>query len=131
MKLTNQEILTIVENLTPLMQDSQTEYPAAISYSAARNFNILSPIAEDILEERMEIIKTHSEVTYDAQTGEFHYYFPNNEEAEAANKALKDLLAVENEVNITKFYYKVIQEEKISMSVMNAICFMVEVEGEG
>lgn len=56
MKMLNKDILEAVENLNSTIQDCSL-LPASVSYAVIRNFKILSPIAEDIYNERKRLLK--------------------------------------------------------------------------
>lgn len=59
MKLKNKDIVEIAEALSILIQDT-VPLPALVSFAVVRNFKLLQPIAEDIHNERLNILKRYS-----------------------------------------------------------------------
>lgn len=123
MKMSNKDILEAVENLNSTIQDCSL-LPASVSYAVIRNFKILSPIAEDIYNERKKIIERYGEKVDDIT------YQISEEKREAANQELNALLAVNTSVPLATFSIDILQGYDIPLKVMNTLYFMVEADEE-
>lgn len=122
MKLTNNEIYTYAVTLVEAFADNTQRLPMKINFYLQKNKKTLMELAQDIEDSRLEIIRSYGELSEDG----IHYII-NNDKIENAQKELKDLLNLEQEVNIY-----MISEEKLSDDIslttgqMEAIMFMIE-----
>lgn len=115
----NKEILHIVEGLSQILQDS-TSFPANVSYAIIRNFKILSPIAEDIYNERENIIKKYGEKIEDG-----HYQIPEDK-INIANQELDNLLNMDTNVQLVTFSIDNLLGYDIPLKTMNILYFIIE-----
>ena len=60
MKYTNREVTSMFEGLA-LVRRSGITFPAKIAYAIVRNFRIIDPFYQDIMDARNKIIRDNSE----------------------------------------------------------------------
>ena len=91
----NKEILTVIKGLSEL---EELDIPLKIktSYLLARNRQILTPFADIINEQQIELYKKHGHKT------ENNTYKVSNEKIPDLEKDLNELLEIENKVQIVK-----------------------------
>lgn len=122
--LTNDEIYHIAVDLLNSFSDSDenTYLPAAVAFSLQKNRSIILNIASEIENHRVNILTKYSINIQDDQLQ------IDPAKVDLANKELKDLLDIEQEVKIYTFKIEEVLEVKFTPAQMNAILFMIDEE---
>lgn len=122
MKFTNNEIYNLATRLNEMFQDANQRLPIKLNFFLQKNKKILLEFAQEIEENRMEILRTYGEI--DEETGNLHV--PEDKVA-AANKEIIDLLSLEQEVAIKTVKFEDIPEDiSLTTGQMEAIIFMID-----
>ena len=118
-KMNNGMIYQYALTLNEALNNNDLQMPVAVIFSIEKNKQTLMTIAQDIEKYRMDIIKKYGEEV------DGNYNVPQDK-IEIANKELKDLFSIEQEVNIYKFNIEDLGDIKLTSNQMNAILFMIE-----
>ena len=118
-KMNNGMIYQYALTLNEALNDNDLQMPVAVIFSIEKNKQTLMAIAQDVEKYRMDIIKKYGEEV------DGNYNVPQDK-IEIANKELKDLFSIEQEVNIYKFNIEDLGDIKLTSNQMNAILFMIE-----
>lgn len=121
MKLTNEQIYQMANELVAAFDKSELYLPARANFSIQKNIEILTAAAQEIEKTRLEVAKHYGEPSENGES----YLIPN-EQLDAANKELMDLFAIEQELNIRTFSIDTLGETQLSAAQMHAIMFMIE-----
>ena len=122
MKFTNYTIYVYSQNLSSAFSDKEQHLPVKLNFSILKNSQLLSTLAQEIEETRINIIKHYGEIQEDG-----NIKVPENKIA-IANQEIEDLFSIEQEVNILKVDIESFGDLQLSIEQMNAIMFMVEGE---
>mgnify|MGYP007056328404 FL=1 len=117
----NKDILTLFSGLQTIAANTEMQLPAKVAFAIARNIKVLTPIVEDIETARIHIGETYGILT------EQGYNVPSVSQ-EVANKELLALANTEVEVPIVKIKISDIEDLNISVSIAEALIFMIEEE---
>lgn len=126
MKLSNEKILGDSSHLSIL---SQKEFPVKVSYAIAKNLSKLEAELKTYNLEREKLIEKYSEkdstgkTIIDPTTQQIKILDENLDEW---NKDFKDLLAIENDVEIHKFSIEALNGQNISAGELMLIEYMIE-----
>lgn len=118
-KMSNGIIYQYALALNEALNDNDLPMPVAVIFSIEKNKQTLMAIAQDVEKYRMDIIKKYGEEVNG------NYNVPKDK-IEIANKELKDLFSIEQEVKIYKFNIEDLGDIKLTSNQMNAILFMIE-----
>lgn len=122
MKFTNNEIYNLATRLNEMFQDANQRLPIKLNFFLQKNKKTLLEFAQEIEENRMEILRTYGEI--DEESGNLR--IPEDKVA-AANKEIIDLLSLEQEVAIRTVKFEDIPEDiSLTTGQMEAIIFMVD-----
>ena len=122
MKLTNQAIYNYALSLNNAFQDESQKLPVKINFYLQKNKSILTALAQDIEQSRMEIIKDAGELSEDGT----QYKIPK-EKVEEVQKELNDLFALEQNVNIYTINIDSLNDDlALTTGQMEAIMFMID-----
>lgn len=121
MKLKNSEILNFVQNFDKNFKQETQYFPARVNFYLYKNIKPLMEAAESAMMVREDIFKRFGRFDEQKQG-----YVFTDEGRELANKELKDLLNLEQEVNITMLNLKDLEGLKFTPEQMNTIFFMIE-----
>ena len=123
MKLTNNKIYSYANALLQEFSGSaDLKLPIKINFYLQKNMQLLKTLALEIENSRLEIIKNYGELTEDGVS----YVIPR-EKAEDAQRDLKDLFALEQEVQIYTININDLSNDLVlSMSQMEALMFMID-----
>ena len=121
MKLTNNEIYKLANELTTVIQSLNIYMPAKVNFYIQKNLNILSAAAQEIDKARMEIIQHYGEI----KEGQQNYSF-SNENLEIANKEFADLLSIDQELDIKILNIEAFGNIELTSIQMQALMFMIE-----
>lgn len=122
----NREIITIYDKLTALAKDNTLHLPAKVAYAIVHNLRTITPIAQDILEQKEKIGATYGKYVEDG-TGGAYFHIPENK-VEIANKELDDLLEMDTPFSPLQIKMESIENLELSIDAMQALYFMI---GEG
>ena len=118
-KMNNGMIYQYALTLNEVLNDNDLQMPVAVIFSIEKNKQTLMAVAQDVEKYRMDIIKKYGKEV------DGNYNVPQDK-IEIANKELKDLFSIEQEVNIYKFNIEDLGDIKLTSNQMNAILFMIE-----
>ena len=118
-KMNNGMIYQYALALSEALSDNDLQIPVAVLFSIEKNKQTLMAIAQDVEKYRIDIIKKYGEEVNG------NYNVPKDK-IEIANKELKDLFSIEQEVKIYKFNIEDLGDIKLTSNQMNAILFMIE-----
>ena len=118
-KMNNGMIYQYALTLNKALNDDDLQMPVAVIFSIEKNKQTLMAVAQDVEKYRMDIIKKYGKEV------DGNYNVPQDK-IEIANKELKDLFSIEQEVNIYKFNIEDLGDIKLTSNQMNAILFMIE-----
>lgn len=121
MKLTNNEIYSITNNLLSNMNKLEMYIPAKANFFLQKNIQIMTAAAEEIDKSRIEIAKH-----YGTPDEEGRQYKINEEHLQEANKELEDLFSIEQELDIKTFSIEALGNAEFTPAQMNAMMFMIE-----
>ena len=118
-KMNNGMIYQYALTLNKALNDDDLQMPVAVIFSIEKNKQTLMAVAQDVEKYRIDIIKKYGKEV------DGNYNVPQDK-IEIANKELKDLFSIEQEVNIYKFNIEDLGDIKLTSNQMNAILFMIE-----
>ena len=122
MKLTNNEIYTLAQQLAVAFTNNEQRLPMKLSFCIQKNKKLLVELAQDIEQGRLEIAQT-----YGVLDTEINQYTIPPEKIADAQKELLELFDVEQEVNICMIKADSLNDDiELTMSQMEAIMFMIE-----
>lgn len=123
MKLSNERILN---DLKTLGEISQKQLPIKVSYAIAKNISKIESELKIYNKEREKLINKHAEkddkgkVIAD-ENGQIKFKDP-----EAWDKDIKELLAIENEIEVHKFHLEALEGYSMSAAELKAIDYMID-----
>ena len=120
--LTNGEIYNLAMHLSNSFVDNELYLPAAVNYSIQKNKTIISELAQEIEQHRINIIYHYGEVLEDG-----NIKVPEDKVNEA-NKEINDLLLIEQELKLYTFKIEEIADVQLTSAQMSSIMFMIEEE---
>ena len=123
MKLTNNQIYSYAIQLNEAFTDATQRIPMKINFYLQKNKTTLMEMAQDIENNRMDIIKNYGVVVEDDPD---KYSIPADKIQEAQQE-LVDLLNLEQEVNIYMISVDSLTDDiSLTTAQMEAIMFMIE-----
>lgn len=123
MKLTNNQIYSYAIQLNEAFKDATQRLPMKINFYLQKNKTILMEMAQDIENNRIDIIKNYGVVMDDDPD---KYSIPADKIQEAQQE-LTDLLNLEQEVNIYMISVDSLTDDiSLTTAQMEAIMFMIE-----
>lgn len=120
--LTNGEIYDLAIRFSKSFMDNELYLPAAVNYSIQKNKTIISEMAKEIEQHRINIIHHYGEILENGNV-----IVPENK-IDNANKEINDLLSIEQEVKIYTFKIEEIADVQLTSAQMSSIMFMIEEE---
>ena len=122
MKLTNNKIYNLAQQLTTVFQNGEQKLPIKLSFCIQKNKQTLLSLAQDIEQSRMEIVRNYG--TLNQETNQ--YYFEPDKTIQVQNE-MQDLFDIEQDVNICMINADILNSDiELSMSQVEAIMFMIE-----
>lgn len=122
MKLTNNEIYNLAQQLAGAFTNNEQRLPMKLSFCIQKNKKILIELAQDIEQGRLEIAQA-----YGVLNTEINQYTIPPEKIADAQKELVELFNIEQEVNICMIKADSLNDDiELTMSQMEAIMFMIE-----
>lgn len=123
MKLTNNQIYSYAIQLNEAFKDATQRLPMKINFYLQKNKATLMEMAQDIENNRMDIIKNYGVVVDDDPD---KYSIPG-EKVQEAQQELIDLLNLEQEVNIYMISVDSLTDDiSLTTAQMEAIMFMID-----
>ena len=125
MKLTNQLILNSIEGLSAI---SKREFPIKVSYAISKNIKKINEELITYNEQRQKLVTKYAICDENGKTilDENNIFHIKEEFVEVWNKELKELFAIENDIDISKFPLKALTGFNISASDIGLIDYMIE-----
>ena len=117
----NKDIVTMYRGLTSLASDQEAKLPARVSFAIIRNIKLLTPIIEDIDFARQSVAQTYGVEVEDG------YSIPE-QQIDTVNQELAAIAETEVDVPIVKVKMSDIENLNISVSIAEALGFMIEEE---
>lgn len=117
----NKDIVTMYRGLTSLASDLETKLPAKVSFAIVRNIKLLTPIVEDIDFARQSVAATYG-------IGVEGGYSIPEQQIDTVNQELTAIAETEVDVPIVKVKMSDIENLNISVSIAEALEFMIEEE---
>lgn len=122
MKMTNNEIYNIANNLLEAFNDNNQKLPVKVNFLLQKNKKVLLSLAQEIEEERINIAQNYGKL--DSESGN---YSVNSEHIEAAKQDLNNLFNIEQDINIAKINYNDLDPNmELTTAQMEALMFMIE-----
>ena len=122
MILTNNEIYNYATGLiAEFGPDCNIKLPVKINFFLQKNIKLLTEMAQDIDNSRMEIARQYGVLNENGTS----YIVPDNKMEEACRE-LNELFALTQEVNIRTFNIDDFNNIELSYKQMNALMFMIE-----
>ena len=121
MKLTNYEIYTYAQQLNSAFTNKNLYLPARVNFFLQKNIQLLLTLAQEIEENRLNIIRHYGIVNSDTGNIEIPA-----DKIQIANNEIQELLMLEQDINITKINIDKFGDIELSLEQMNAIMFMIE-----
>ena len=119
--LTNNEIYNYANGLMEYFSDSEVKFPIKVNFYLQKNKNALTTLAQDIEQERINIIQEYGKL--DKETQQFS--IPQEKMAEASEK-INDLFNLTQDVNLYKVNLDSFGDMELTANQMQALLFMIE-----
>lgn len=119
--LTNNEIYNYANSLMEYFSDSEVKFPIKVNFYLQKNKNVLTTLAQDIEQERINIIQEYGKL--DEETQQFS--IPQEKMAEASEK-INDLFNLTQDVNLYKVNLDSFGDMELTANQMQALLFMIE-----
>lgn len=125
MKLSNEKILN---DAVKLAEISQKELPVKVSYAISKNISKLESVLKIYNKEREKLIEKYSQKDEKGKTiiDENNQIKLQEEKIEDWNKDIKELLDIENEIDIHKFSINVLEGYNMTPAELRVIDYMIE-----
>jgi hypothetical protein len=121
MKLNNQQIYNIANNMFNTLGNLDLYIPAKANFFLQKNMQTLAAAAQEIEKSRLEIAKHYGELDEEAQ----QYKIPEDKIADAS-KELEDLFSIEQDLDIKTFTIESLGSAEFTPAQMQAMMFMIE-----
>lgn len=121
MKLNNEQIYQITNNLLSNLDNLNLYIPAKANFFIQKNIQLLSAATQEIEKSRLEIAKHYGVLDEENQ----QYKIPEDK-IEEASKELEDLFSIEQELDIKTFSIEALGNAEFTPAQMQAMMFMIE-----
>ena len=121
MKLTNNQIYDLANNILTVFNNLNIYIPAKANFFIQKNISTLAAAAQEIEKARLEIAKHYGELTEDGT----QYNIPADKIQEASQE-IEDLFNIEQELDIKMFPIEALGNAEFTPAQMNAMMFMIE-----
>lgn len=121
--MTNEEIYQCAIGLMNTFKENEISMPAAISFSITKNIKAMTAMAEEIEKYRIDILNK-----YGAKMADNNMISIHEDNVDAANKELRDLLTISQEVKVYVFTIEELSGINLTPTQMEAILFMIDEE---
>lgn len=123
MKMTNEKIYTIAQQLNKELADLIAYIPAKANFLMQKNINTIMEAAKEIDNTKINIAKNYGTLNEESQ----QYTIPN-EKMEEVNKELKDLFSIEQDLSISTVKIDDFGNTEFTPQQMAALMFMIKEE---
>lgn len=123
MKMTNEKIYTIAQQLNKELADLTAYIPAKANFLMQKNINTIMEAAKEIDNTKINIAKNYGTLNEESQ----QYTIPN-EKMEEVNKELKDLFSIEQDLSISTVKIDDFGNTEFTPQQMAALMFMIKEE---
>jgi hypothetical protein len=125
MKLSNEKILNDAVKLSKL---SQKELPIKVSYAIAKNISKIESELKTYNKERDKLVEKYSQKDEHGKTiiDENNQIKLQEEHIEDWNNDIKELLAIENDIDIHKFSVNALEGFNMAPAELRVIDYMIE-----
>lgn len=121
MKMTNDYIYQIANELLAVFDKSDLRMPARVNFCIQKNIETIVRAAQEIEKARLEVAQYYGELSEETNT-----YVVSADKMEIANKELIDLFSLEQEISIRTFSIENLNNVELTTQQMRAIMFMIE-----
>lgn len=121
MKLNNQQIYNIANNVINTLGNLDLYIPAKANFFLQKNMQTLAAAAQEIEKSRLEIAKHYGVLDEEGQ----QYKIPEDK-LEEASKELNDLFSIEQDLDIKTFSIEALGNAEFTPAQMQAMMFMIE-----
>lgn len=123
MKITNQQIYQLANDLSSLANDNKIYIPAKANFFIQKNVQAITAAAQEIEKARLDIAKHYG--TPDEETGNFK--IPDDKMADAM-KEINDLFNIEQELDIKKININDLGNAEFTAVQMKSLIIMIDDE---
>lgn len=123
MKMTNEKIYTIAQQLNKELANLTVYIPAKANFLMQKNINTIMEAAKEIDSTKINIAKNYGTLDEESQ----QYIIPN-EKIEEANKELTDLFSIEQDLSISTVKIDDFGNAEFTPQQMAALIFMIKEE---
>lgn len=123
MKMTNEKIYTIAQQINKELADLTTYIPAKANFLMQKNMNTIMEAAKEIDNTKINIAKNYGTLNEESQ----QYTIPNDK-MEVVNKELKDLFSIEQDLSISTVKIDDFGNAEFTPQQMAALIFMIKEE---
>lgn len=121
MKITNQEIYLIANNLATNFVEINTYIPVKVNFFMQKNIEKITAAAQDIEKARLDIAKHYGVLSEDGQ----RYEIPDDK-TDAVAEEMKNLFSLEQDLDIKTFKIDDFGAAEFTPPQLSAIMFMIE-----
>lgn len=118
--MTQEEIYTLACALMSQFENFEMRMPAAITYAIQKNKKLFASIAQEIEQNRYDILNHYGTLQEDGQ------FIVSKENIDKANEELHNLLQIQEEVKIYVFTLEDLQSIEFTMAQMDTLMFMID-----
>ena len=123
--LTNNDIYNYASSIIESFKGKDIKFPVKVNFYLQKNQMELISLAQDIEQQRFDIIKEYGKMNEETQ----QFEIPPDKILEASNK-LNELFKLTQEVKIYKVKLKDFGDIELTSDQMHALLFMIEDEDE-
>lgn len=123
MKMTNEKIYTIAQQLDKELAGLTVYIPAKANFLMQKNINTIMEAAKEIDNTKINIAKNYGTLNEESR----QYIIPN-EKIEEANKELTDLFSIEQDLSISTVKIDDFGNAEFTPQQMAALIFMIKEE---
>ena len=121
--LTNNEIYNYATSLQENFSDNETKFPIKVNFYLQKNLNTLMGLAQEIEQQRIEIIQEYGVKNEETQKIEVPA-----EKTQEATKKMNELFDLTQEVQIYKVNLDAFGDISLTPGQMQALLFMIDEE---
>lgn len=118
--MTNKEIFNLYEGLYEISQDKELKFGVRISYTFAKNKNILQPYYDAIVDTRQKILEKYGEPQDNGD------WYVSKEKMDIFMSEWNAFMEIENFVNLEKVKIENLEGEKIGIKLMEKLLPVIE-----
>jgi len=125
-KFSNQEIFNYAEALTKtFLEDSKDiQLPVKVNFYLQKNIKTFITAAQEIEDARLTIGKKYGTINIEKDA----YFISDPEKLEQAQQEIKQLLSIDQILEVYMISLEDLQDVKLTVAQMNAMLFMIDEE---